>query len=463
MTSINYKDSVVSKNDPGNIDILGRESSKTEQFGLFCTIQNVSWAADRVLKRGSFPLASISFQANRSVFKYQPGDLFILNYEPYNISNMVFRLIKKSEDSIESEKINIIAVEDIDYISENISQNINSITDIDSKTNVVEDLVHVEAMEAPYILSGDEIKLVTFAAKEKGNEKGYSVYYSTDNITYSNLGSFSNYSLHGTLSSDYTGDTFEIDDLEGIYVDFGNQNVSLIETCERTDMIAARKNLAILNDELITFQSIIPVSGTIYKLLGIYRGRWDTEKIDHLIGEDFYWLGSRDRFKIFTDTTFVPVNTRYVKIVPYNDNYAGSESEATVIEVSVSGRALKPYIPISFAANGKFRNAFYSTDIILTWKGRLRNKGAGSGDADTILDEVPTWEGQFELEVWVSEVLVRTITGIDFLTFNYDQETNISDNGTLPSSVTFKLKNYRVVDEIKYSSSQIEIIVTKES
>lgn len=464
MAPLNYRDAEVSKQDPGNKDVVGREISKTEQLGLFCTTASAMWAADKILKKGSYPLANpIIFTTNRKSFKYQPGDPFILNYKPYDISGKICRVLRKQEDSPESEKITIWATEDVDYLLSEVVQYAGKSDDKDPKSNIVEDLTKIVAMEAPHILSGNEIKMVVIAAKEKGNEKGYTVYYSPDGSTYSNIGSYVNFAIYGSLNQDYTDQTFDIDDHVGIYVDFASsQQASIIETIARDDMIAARNNLCLMGDELITFQTITPVSGTIYKLEGVYRGRWDTTKDFHSSGEDFYWLGAGDRYGLFKDSTFVPINTRYAKVVPYNDQYAGSEANAEELEVEVTGRAYKPYYPIHFAANDRFSNAVYTDDIILTWRGRIKGGGAGFGDADTIVDETPIWEGLFDIEVWVSGVKVNTFTGIDFLTFNYDEATNISDNGILASSITFKLKNYKIINEITFSSDQVEITVTKE-
>lgn len=94
----------------------------------------------------------------------------------------------------------------------------------------------------------------------------------------------------------------------------------------------------------------------------------------------------------------------------------------------------------------------------LTWTTRVRGEGAGIGDPDTVVDAEPTWEGLFELQVWVGGTLVATITGIndDRYTFTmaqlqtYSTLAGCSDAPCLPEILGFKLRGYRVTGGITF-------------
>jgi hypothetical protein len=111
-------------------------------------------------------------------------------------------------------------------------------------------------------------------------------------------------------------------------------------------------------------------------------------------------------------------------------------------------------------ANGSSFAARYDTDIILTWSPRYRGKGAGIGIPGVVLAESDR-EGLFEIEVWVNAVNVRTTTAINAATWTYTAAMNTADNGSLASSVVFKLLNYRAEGGITYGSGQVEVTCKK--
>nr|HID57675.1 hypothetical protein [Desulfobacterales bacterium] len=94
-----------------------RVSHKTVRPGLFNTRWNVWRASDRFVSSGGYPLASISFPLDKSVFRLEPGDAFVFGFPPYDTSQRVFRVVRIIESDPGSEKITLEAVEDIYYLS----------------------------------------------------------------------------------------------------------------------------------------------------------------------------------------------------------------------------------------------------------------------------------------------------------------------------------------------------------
>ena len=111
------------------------------------------------------------------------------------------------------------------------------------------------------------------------------------------------------------------------------------------------------------------------------------------------------------------------------------------------------------ANDGAFA-ARYDADIVLTWSPRYRGKGAGIGIPGEVL-ATDDWEGLFKIEVWVGGVKVRTQDSINAETWTYTQAMNISDNGSLADSVTFKLSNHRDEGGFSYESSQATVVCQK--
>lgn len=461
--AINLRRSISSPNaqDIGNMSVQDRLASKTIQLSLFTTNKNAVWAAKQQLMKESYPFAMISISVNRNLFRLQAGDCFKFSYEPYNISNMICRVLQIKEQSLESEIITVHAVEDF-YSTSNLIIEYTSPAPIPDPEDpyVLSPFVHQIVNEAPYLITPD-IKAIPIAERSSDIDLGMYVHLSFDEgNSYSLMGVAPNLRPYGTLVGSYSSSTYTIDDAIGFTIDFSNDDVDSIETTTWPKVLAATNNNAILGDELITFQAITPVSGTQYKIDGIIRGRLDTTKVDHLDGEDFYWIGSFN-ISSFNHQEIIAGADRKFKLVPYNIKSTGSLSSATVIDLPIEGRAKKPYIPGNFFANeGSFASR-YSSDIVLTWSPRYRGKGAGIGIPGEVLSNTDR-EGYFEIKVYVSDILVRTTSAIDAATWTYTEVMNNSDNGAiLPEEVVFKLLNYRVENGYTYKSDQIEVTCKK--
>ena len=455
MADIDFKDADLVVRDPANQELVNRIAHKTIQMGMFGTEANAHWKADRMLKVEAYPIAVGSFNANRRAFKLEAGDNFILNYEPYSIENKVWRVLRIVEESPASETIQVQCAEDVHYLSTDVVT-ATSRGQGASRVNIIDPLQNVIALESPYVFLGAGlVEVLTVASREVLQETGYIVHMSLDGTSYNQLDTVGSYAVHGTLVADYTEDTFQIDDQIGFEIDFDNTDVEGIETKGRADLIAGA-NMALLGNEILNFQTITPVSGLRYKIEGIYRGRFDTELLQHPAGTDFYFT-EQTRGGRFQHSQFLVGTTRFFKYQPYSLYLTSELALALPIELEIVGRAKKPYRPTNLLANGGYYKPTYSDDIVLTWDSRIRGQGAGLGDADTVVDAAPTWEGLFEVEVWAGGFKVRTETAINALTWTYTLAMNISDNGTLPTHVTFKLLNYRTESSIRFDSAQVEV------
>jgi len=454
-----FEEVEINVRDPANQELVKKINHKTVKMGMFAVPASVAWIADRLLKSEAYPLASYAFPANRNIFRWDPGDAFVQNYAPYSISGKVCRVVSLTEDDAESEVITVNAVEDIHYLASETSFTAVE-GDPDIRDSSVDALVTMDIFDAPYVLAGELREIISVAGRETGNELGYQLFMSIDDgISYSRIGIVTHYTPYGTLDAEYPATTYQIDDETGFEITFSAESqVASIETTTREHLLNG-KYIALLGDELISFQTITPVSGTTYKLENIFRGRFDTEKATHAAASPF-WLLGLSFFGILQHANLLVGESRKFKMVPYNARSTGSLSSATVTSHTVTGRALTPYRPINLAADGKGIRPTYTggDDIVLTWRARIR----GADWADFECNAPPTWEGYFEVEVWVATVLVRTTSDIDAVTWTYTNAMNVEDNGAAASSIEFKVKSFIDGTGRRYSSTQDTLTVTKE-
>jgi len=459
--AINFKQSI---SDPVAVDVgnyvtQGRVVSKTIKFASFTTNRNAVWAANQQLQKESYPFATLSIVVNRNIFRLQVGDCFKFSHSGYGVSNMICRVLQLSEDSLDSEEITVTAIEDVFGISKARTTHTDRVRHATSRpTYDLSPFIYQTVIETPYVLS-DSIKVIPIACRVDDLDLGFDVHISIDEgASYIRSSRLLNLRPYGTLVSAYSADTYTIDSIDGFQIDFVD-DADLIETVTWADLFSGAENFAYLGEEIISFRTFTPVTSSIYALGDIIRGRFGTERIAHSAGEDFYHLD------IYTTSINNPEITtgaeRKFKLVPYNIKYLGEISDATAINLTITGLCKTPYRPTNFLANDGSYAARYSSDVILTWTPRYRGKGAGIGIPGTVLAETD-WEGYFEIEVWVGGSLVRTITAINAVTYTYTSGMNTTDNGSLADEITFKLLNYRTEDGIVYESNTTTVVCKKE-
>jgi hypothetical protein len=416
--------------DIGNKEIQERIVSKTFQMALFTANENAVWAGRNNLRKSSYPFAAVSFPANRNAFRLEVGDCFKFSYAQYGISNMVCRVLQIAEEGTESETITVQAMEDVFSISSAVTGfTVPTGHGIPAADYTVLPFIHQKIIEVPYVLSSD-LKLLPIACKRSATDMGFNVYMSVNaGVSYRFLKRVGNLQPFGTLVGTYPV-TLTIDDAIGFTIDFA-EGAQSIGTAAWNDVFSGSQNTALLGDEIISFQSITPVSGTQYKLEGIIRGRYDTIMISHGNNTEF-WMINLANATMISDSEIVAGASRKFKFVPYNLKATGSIADATAMTLVIGGRSLTPYAPTNFCANGSSTNARYNagSNIILTWTPRFRGEGAGLGSPGTVLPTTDH-EGLFEIEVWMEGVKVRTISAIDAATYTYTNAMNAEDRAKL--------------------------------
>lgn len=456
MPIIDYKTSIVPAEDFANKQLLGRINSKIIRMMMFTRIPNASWAAGKAVQYEAYPIAMLSFKANRDLFRLEVGDNFIFNDSNKGITSMIFRIINVTEEDLSTETIVINAVEDVEYLSTAIVDT-GAIGEGTSGDWTIEDLTHIKVIEAPYLVAGNEIKIIPLAARETGDETGYKLYMSFDGGTsYNHIDNIGAYNPYGTLLYNYPADTYNIDDTIGMYVDFGSTDVSQIISITREQLLVGY-NTALVGDEFISFQNITPVSGTLYYLSGIYRGRLGGKPVVHSAGEGFWYAGTTN-FRTVTNSQLLTGSTRYFKMVPYNIRNTGDIATASGTSLIIEGIARKPYTPSNLQANGDEFSPEYTTDIILTWNARVRGRGAGTTIPGIPVIEETIYEGLFRVKVYVDDILMRTTT-VSGINWTYTEADNISDNGSLAEEIIFKVSNYIVYNGLEYESDALAINV----
>lgn len=453
--TINLRRSVADplSRDVGNQAVQGQVVSKTVQFSMFTTNENACWAGNNHLLKASYPFATISLTINRNHFDLEVGDVFKLNYSKYGITGMICRVLKIEEEALDSENIIINCMEDIFSIARSTSVFTNP---VDNSTQAPDytpiTFTKQTVLEAPYVLS-ESVQVVPIAKREASTDSGMYIYLSIDDgASYTSIGTANNIVPYGTLQANY-GETNSIDPT-GFQVDFPTTDIEIIQTITWAEALSSGINMLLIDDELMTFQTITPVSGTVYELSDVIRGRYGTEQASHLAGADVWVVNIN--VSLYGDVNFLTGSTRKFKLVPYNIQQVGSLADCAEISLTITGKVRTPYVPVNFCCNGVSFASRYTDDCVLIWNGRKRGEGAGIGAPGVALT-TGTLEGTFDVKVYVSSVLVRTQANISTETWTYTEAMNLSDNGSLATEIEFRVTNHREEGGVTYTSDYASV------
>jgi hypothetical protein len=462
---IKFKDAMVAVRDMANIRTIGVEKPKNVRLELFTNTENAGWAAHRILRESSHPLATISLAVNRIGFLFEPGDRFGLFYLPYNLNGQIFRVTNISEEGIESEKILIEAIEDPWYVGKFASVGAgfglgNYLTD-----PALEPIDDLGIFELPYIF--EELNGSIGIVAKRANAEALILFASNDGETYEPLSQF-DFGVFGLVQQTgdywYPADTKTIDDDVGFEVLIEN-DADLIQTIDREKMVEG-DNLAILQlqwvnsatplrtniaagYECISFQTITPLGANIYKITGIQRGMFGTKKKDFPYiapsgwGEwrlAFLYIGKIETYSKYVNLRkIIEKKPLYFKAVPVERGFIGSLEGAREYYKIIFQHSTYPIMPGTLFANGAAWSPTYPAagDVVLTWRtsDRRGTAGAGRGNPDYIIDNNQTYEGKFYIYVsrknmpadnWV---FVRNSGPIDDTTWTYTIAMNTANGG----------------------------------
>ena len=362
---LDFKTSVVRVGDIANKQILGKVVNKSYEFPIVNTIQIATLVADDILRSGAFPLADISFKANRMANRLQVGDNFKFSYSKYGIVDKICMVTDIDEGDLSSEVITISCKESIYYLSNKTAINANTVGSVGQTSPILNTpltvLDFMKIQEAPFLFVGDEIGV--FAVASRGTSAmalGYQVFMSTDDgSSYQLLRAASTFAPHGVLSADYPADTYTIDDTIGFEIDSDDVDIGVIGNMPRPKLFTV-ENMALLGDEIISFQTINPhpTISNRYIISNIRRAQADTEKQEHLSGTDFFFGGSSRGIYVTQSAIIAGAELKF-KFVPVGQG-AGDLSIATVLSLTIEGRAKKPYKPDNLMSDGIMTNPFYT-------------------------------------------------------------------------------------------------------
>ena len=333
--------------------------STTKQFPGFTNGTIATKVAARSLKALSVPLASGTIYANRKAASLNIGDVFVLSWPRYGISQLVMRVANVELGALDSNVVKISAVEDVFALSSAIyaPPPPSGWTD---PNNAPTPCPYHCVIEAPFWelcqrmgetdarsiseTAGFVVATGVRPTSDAGNAK---LYTNPTNTAYEEAGTV-DFCPTAVLSAAITPDQTVIPISGGIDLDIVRLNT-----------------YAVIDNELVVVTAINSSSMTVG------RGVLDTVPVVHALGARVFFP---DVYFETDPVEYATGETARIKLLPTTAKGTLVEASATVQTVTIQARSSKPYPPGQFRINSQaYPDAVRGNQsITVTWAHRDR-------------------------------------------------------------------------------------------
>lgn len=407
----------------------------TLSFQATLTDERARTIAETRLRADIAGRSDLTFTVTYRFLKSTPGDIVDLEIKPDG-TTMTVQLVK-----LDAVVPGLITVTARSYDPEAYVQSVEAAANDSSPGGVfVPSQTYWVMAEVPAPLDAyaDKVYLVVAAGRLDTGWKGGEV-LATDELGKDpetgmyggvNRNSFAKSCTFGeadTALADYTGPGIDYVGTVDVILKGGSPLQSIT-----FDQLLEGKNLAILGQEIINFQTVTDLGDDTYRLSTIRRGRRGTEQAasTHIIGEPFILINGREQY--ITYKSIAKGST-----IDFDFFDFGSAANLGVQTTpTLLCKTRRPYSPVLLTS---VRNGG-TNDVALSWVRRVRKDGELVDLYDAPLDEDAE---VYTLEIWhpSTATILRTVTVSAASTYNYTSAMQTTDLGA-PGAFRFRVAQY---------------------
>ena len=293
-----YEEGQLKLSDLANTFLTGTHKS-IDVDGSYFTIPSTAKAmAESQLLSAGYPLASVSIECNRIGHNRVIGEPILVSWKPYGIEKQVFRITNIDYGSLTSGAIKIDAIEDV-FGFEQIDYSFSDSPSWTEPENIPEDVTSFYYLELPYEkVMSFETYVDVYAARPSMD----SIYWNVWRYiapTYTKTNRAISWSTVGNLVYGYSEDyPFDSAGFEISPVGTGGRELidAKIDTINSDNMSYNHKsglNLAVIDNEIISYDKIVKSPNGNYLVKGVVRGVYDTVPTMHVASTNIYFLEFR--------------------------------------------------------------------------------------------------------------------------------------------------------------------------
>jgi hypothetical protein len=451
-----FKDMTIAIDEDGQAEFLEHQRAKKIRIGIAVDIKTAAKIAERRSQEELAGAVVYSVTANHGARLLIPGEAVLME----NIDD-ILRVISVMADP-ETSKTKLKLMADVYGAKKSTFENEGGGGEFNYDPALQD--AHFTYVEIPeYWLAGGPMTIMIPRIRNSDDIAGANIYISRDDVTYT-------YMLPELAAA--TGGVL----LEEIAID-GEKSlatgptftVSGPDIATALDLSADELNwrlgrqILVWGSEVAFVQKITAIGGDTYRLDGILRARWDTEREVHPVGQPVFIFEAND-FELIEDLLLAADVDLYVKTQPYTSGSIVNLDASPKLHVNNTvGKGIVPMRPLNLAltAPAPLVRAFETGDNIgIAWSYMSASQpstGAGM-QAKGAATSSSAPQGEFKLQILnTSNVVKRTVTTTD-TSYSYSNANLVADFGFEPPSFKIRITVVRGGTSSEYQ----EITVTRE-
>jgi len=381
-----FTERVVRCINPANIRLQNHRKQKTVNLTAFRDKATASKRIWEIMKSLSYPHAMIKFETTLKFGMLTQGQVIKIVHEDYGIKSAYFRIITRQMPEHNENKMSFEAIQMTEKLFD-FAYQVGGGNQWERPRYEPKPLIVNQVFELPYnSTTGHEPAFLLLAAR-RGIEDKFSTLVSITGADFTLAGNFTTFSQYGVLDETYSADTLTIDDETGITFTPVRDDPQFT-TISRAALFSGSR-VAVINNELIAFEKVVPVEQKSFKLTGCVRGVLNTKIQPHRKGSPI-WLTRLDNNVL----TGVTAKNFYVKFVPHLLGASLDPAQAVAVHVVSENRAMIPWAP------ARIKAVRTGPDTVVTWwPVNQDHNGAGAKAPGQLTDQEPMlFDGDFQIK-----------------------------------------------------------------
>lgn len=432
-----FTDSVAQAQNLAAFYVTGAAMVGTYDYSFFTNPTNAQWAADRLMRSLSVPLAKARFTTNRKGGRLVVGSAFILERPEHGIDELVMRVARIDYGTLADGAMIVDAVEDVfDMTGVGAGYQPGTGGGVGNDWAPAEPLFAQRLMEIPYHFSQEDRRVAILAMRSNALTIAYEVWAGENGAALTERETFVEFTPTALLSTSapeewYTTATPALDPT----------GFTVIAFADAGGLEKWAPLLVLLNDEIMEVGRIENLGFGFFGFRDVKRGLMDTVPGNHAAGTVWMFARAQGRTSPTPYTTDLTVAFRGVTRNQWAELPLVDAPETSLTTAS---RALKPYPPGNVKLNGVGMGSWPRSVVgnaTLSWSHRNRTQQGST----IVLQDAPsgtfTPEGTYTVEVLLgtSDVAVRQWTGLVGESQVYTWVERQADNPDTRLDVRFRL------------------------
>ncbi len=437
----NFRDMTIQIDDDSQGTLLGQQRLQKVQIPTAISYAVAQRVAERRAPQELTGGSAIGFKFNRGARLLVPGTAFTVPGYPgtYRVERCAI------EDSLSGE-VQVSAVLDV-FGSKPSTFEQGGAGGAPPAASVPQQDLACTFIELPSHVSPDVERIIVPRIRANAQIVAADIWLSRDDVTYQHYGQDSSVYTGGTLNADFAAETFQYLAQGPVITALGPDIATVLDLSGDLTSWGAGRQLVVIEEEVFYLQKVTALGGNQYRLDGLMRARFDSQRALHLAGSVVFIF--QNDVQQIEHSLLSPGQTLYVKpqpktsisialslVSPVQKTLVGKGIAPMEVEVLAAGdRTLPAFVPSNSWPTGGgalLKWAYRSTELARSGAG-LQGYGKPAG--------VSAVQGRFQIKIKTTgDVLKKTYT-TSTPSLDYPQASIVADFGSEPAAFKAEVAN----------------------